>query len=960
MNSAATQNLHVIRVGDRQQLRTMNFRNVIGFDAWAIGWVPKHDAGHLWANSSGVVRQYNVSGNAPQLVQQFNWPAQYPYCGVGHDGYNLWCGRWDDQRWFVVDDGIAETYWFGYDPTEGELDAGGDQNVVVTLSAEGLVEGDYEGVLMIFSNDPASPQVDVNVLLHVTGAPVMEATWDEAAGFPDIMDWDQWDARFPDLFTGGPYSIPVTIENTGTANLVVEDIVSDDDNFYADPRSFELGAGEATVVNFILDAAEDGEHAGTMTFVSNAGNNDDIAIAMHGTTSAPPEIGVDPQAIETDMITGEVQEHVINVSNGGQAPLRWTTDSEIISEPEGARRRDAGRRNLRIADGFAGPVAQERWIDFGASKTDRQQIPASVLNNPPVGGMERLNLGPRRDEPNDLRILLVKGAQDQYGWFDRNSWLEVFQNQDPRPDMANMENLADVDLSQYDLVATGEDQSAAFFQAYTQRRDQIMEYVDGGGVYSMFCGSNTFQQINLFSDDGNVAVVNGPGGDWGTVNPMFLNQQGNGLAAGVEEDYPLLTPFEFFRDDNQDANRIRTRMRGNSLNYNHVLRNSLPEEAVWYYQPEGHADKAILADWPFGRGHVLYTGITGTLFYEANWRWSSMAECVNLTRWADAAGGTRWLAWDPSDGTIDAGGDENIVVTLNAEGLVDGDYEAVLMILSNDPANPQVDVNILVHVTGEAAVQTNPIAEPMAGAADVHDFGRVYVGAQAEMAVEIRNVGTRDLTFEGVDSDNPDEFGTDFDVDLVLAPGERDVFYILFTPQDINDRGGRITFVSSARNIDGGGTFWFDLVGQGITPPDLETDATVRVGMLLDDDPVVRNLQIANVAGDGGDDLIWSIVAQPDRDQGNRRDASGRGLRNAEGNLPGRDRRGNPDQAGYEWRASDEGDGPQFEWIDIVNMQGRVQLQGGDDINVGPYNLGFNFPYYGQNYGQVRFCSNGW
>ena len=98
------------------------------------------------------------------------------------------------------------------------------------------------------------------------------------------------------------------------------------------------------------------------------------------------------------------------------------------------------------------------------------------------------------------------------------------------------------------------------------------------------------------------------------------------------------------------------------------------------------------------------------------------------------------------------------------------------------------------------------------------------------------------------------------------------------------------------------------------------------------------------------------IVAEPEA-----RDQQGRGLRSVSKNSgPVRDRRGGPDDAEYEWRDSNENDGPDFEWIDVRNSQNVQRLQAGDDINIGPFNLGFQFPWYGQNYNQIRLCSNGW
>lgn len=67
---------------------------------------------------------------------------------------------------------------------------------------------------------------------------------------------------------------------------------------------------------------------------------------------------------------------------------------------------------------------------------------------------------------------------------------------------------------------------------------------------------------------------------------------------------------------------------------------------------------------------------------------------------------------------------------------------------------------------------------------------------------------------------------------------------------------------------------------------------------------------------------------------------------------------GGPDAFGYIWIDSDDPQGPVFSWIDIsssgTEITGLV-----DDGVVGPFDIGFDFPFYGQSKSQFWVNSNG-
>ncbi len=67
---------------------------------------------------------------------------------------------------------------------------------------------------------------------------------------------------------------------------------------------------------------------------------------------------------------------------------------------------------------------------------------------------------------------------------------------------------------------------------------------------------------------------------------------------------------------------------------------------------------------------------------------------------------------------------------------------------------------------------------------------------------------------------------------------------------------------------------------------------------------------------------------------------------------------GGPDAFGYNWIDSDQAGGPVYNWVDISGTGTPVNAS--DDSNSGPFDLGFDFSYYGNSYSSVNVCSNGW
>jgi Secretion system C-terminal sorting domain/Carboxypeptidase regulatory-like domain len=77
------------------------------------------------------------------------------------------------------------------------------------------------------------------------------------------------------------------------------------------------------------------------------------------------------------------------------------------------------------------------------------------------------------------------------------------------------------------------------------------------------------------------------------------------------------------------------------------------------------------------------------------------------------------------------------------------------------------------------------------------------------------------------------------------------------------------------------------------------------------------------------------------------------------GGTPVIDNAGGPDAFGYIFKDSDEPDGPTYSWVDITGTGTDVSAGLSDDSIVGPYPIGFSFPYYGAVYTDFYVNSNG-
>ena len=68
---------------------------------------------------------------------------------------------------------------------------------------------------------------------------------------------------------------------------------------------------------------------------------------------------------------------------------------------------------------------------------------------------------------------------------------------------------------------------------------------------------------------------------------------------------------------------------------------------------------------------------------------------------------------------------------------------------------------------------------------------------------------------------------------------------------------------------------------------------------------------------------------------------------------------GGPDSYGYVWTDSNEPGGPNYDWIDISGIGTEVNFSH-NDVASGPFDIGFDFDFYGETYDDFIISPNGW
>ncbi|MGE5174847.1 MAG: S8 family serine peptidase [Hyphomicrobiales bacterium] len=305
--------------------------------------------------------------------------------------------------------------------------------------------------------------------------------------------------------------------------------------------------------------------------------------------------------------------------------------------------------------------------------------------------------------------------------------------------------------------------------------------------------------------------------------------------------------------------------------------------------------------------------------------------------------GGRWLGAWPDRGTVAAGDQQTVTLTIDGRGLPAGSYAGNVVVETNDPAIPSLSMPATLRVADAASfsVPTQPIG-----------FGDVFLGGTKSADLLVTNAGT--LPLHAAASVTPaGEFAASPESLTVPAGGEG-TFRFSFTPSAAGDRGATVTITHDAPQPSA----TIGLAGIGVPAPVVRLDPPALAAGL---DVGTASSQTLTIANDGGSALGFAVAAENGAasvpvSEAQTFDRDAEDPRSSGPVILGR---GGPDEFGTRWIDSDQRGGPVFDWVEIKDVGTPVALSELDETT-DPLPIGFAFPFYGKTFTTLRVCTHGW
>ncbi|MGI6540477.1 MAG: PKD domain-containing protein [Bacillota bacterium] len=814
---------------------------------------------------------YFVNATTHATIAQFQHPAGGAYMGVGcelaRDG-NLWVASWGENKMYLVETGlgpIGSGDWLSWQPAEGSVPAGGSVQITITANSEKLSPGPHEGNVVLTTNDVENPLIVVPVTLQVAEPPaITEATAEPTFGEPPL------EVTFHAAFVAP--EVPIA------------------------SYGWNFGDGiSSTELDVVHTYTLPGNYTATFTVLDQLGATAEATIDI--VVKHSPHATVDPALIEITLPpNGEATETVTVGNVDGNAPLTFSVKVKGGSAPHVAMPERIGT----VIDPNAA-TAEGLYMPFDPAAVER------IAANIQPGGVGDVV----KSWPAPAAVEIAWGL----GFDATNVWLA-----DPLP--KNDYIITPEGVFTGTIFNTPWAGSWPGDMAYDSNRNLMWQVNVGGdnGIYG------------LNPATGEVVTKITSGGAWTSVSQRGLGYDADTdtfYIGGWNEDiiYHIMGPSWPTPGAVIAAYSFPVSIAGLEYHPDGVLWVSTNSAPDMIYGVDIESLAVIHQFQHPYRGD--YSGAGLALNDDGNlWVASQTDNYVYLidTEMPLSAG----IVVQPTSGTVPTGQTADLAVTIKAAelGKPGQDVRKYLEILTNDPVNPALFVDLIVHIEpGPTIVEVTATPE----------IGQPPLTVAFAATVEAGAKPITDMWWEFGDGSDLVHEATTEHVYTDLG-----VYKAIFHVVDENDVEATAEVTVTVK--------WLPVLG--VEPE--EFDEVIQVGEEKQTILTVSNTGIAPmnfeiaVAPSFAESPEWKAYAASEPIKGDYA-SEPRGYAGAGA--------GGPDHYGYVWIDSKNPGGPAFDWVEISGLGTRVYL-GDDDGVMVP--LPFTFPFYGQMKTQIGISANGY
>lgn len=583
---------------------------------------------------------------------------------------------------------------------------------------------------------------------------------------------------FPPMFVGLTREDSVTVSNDGSDPLTVTGVTSDAAEFLVPATGFTLAAGARRVLPVRFVPTSPGTKSGTLRVASDDHDEPVLSVALTGEGLVPPGILTSPDSLVASLLTGDTLSTDLFITNPGGSALTFDLAPEFLNSAA------AVAPAMRLANLQAAVPALSAAPWPGASSEGRslEGMGSAVV---------RAGVAPDASG----RVLVIATAP-----VTRTIERALGEMSQPY-DIVFTTNFGAIDYSTYRTIVVGMDGGLiepaalqALATAASAGRNLIMM---GGTSYPPFY---TGMQSHLLQHTNVQGWFSSPTPHLSVVAP------GDPLAVGLPSTVNFVDFAATF----------------------HALRISDPAAAV--VAVNGSGSPALIRK-RIGAGSLVY--FTNSP-YEGWWSFEQDYQVFRRVL-ENAVRAPSWLSFSPASGTVAPGGTQRVGARFDPGSLLGGDYTASVLVRTNVPTRPQVEIPAHLHVTGAPDITVIPLSIA---------FPTLLLGTSALDSIVVRNDGTDVLSVASVSL-----AGAEFTVPtsgFTLTPGAGRVLPVRFVPVS---PGAKSATVELASNDHDEPLVVVTLSGSAIPAPVIGAAPDSLVASLFTGDTLLTDIEISNSGG---------------------------------------------------------------------------------------------------------------